>query len=111
MTRQYVITATQTFTFYKTVHAENIADAHLQAHEKPEDSQDDWTCYWDSDYDDPTPENGEFVITDIEDEGWAESDDDYDPTPQYLYDNTNGEPPISWKERQDAEQKRCEEQF
>ena len=39
------------------------------------------------------------------------NDDDYDPTPYYLYDNTNGEPPISWKERQDAEQKRCEEQF
>ena len=69
MTRQYVITATQTFTFYKTVHAENIADAHLQAHEKPEDSQDDWTCYWDSDYDVPTPDNGEYVVTHIEDEG------------------------------------------
>ena len=39
------------------------------------------------------------------------TEDDYDPTPYYLYDNTNGEPPISWKERQDAEQKRCEEQF
>ena len=38
-------------------------------------------------------------------------EDDYDPTPYYLYDNTNGEPQISWKERQDAEQKRCEEQF
>ena len=38
-------------------------------------------------------------------------DDDYDPTPYYLYDNTYGEPQISWKERQDAEQKRCEEQF
>ena len=38
-------------------------------------------------------------------------DDDYDPTPQYLYDNTNGEPQVSWQERQDAEQKRCEEQF
>ena len=30
-------------------------------------------------------------------------DDDYDPTPQYLYDDTNGEPPISWQERRDAE--------
>ena len=30
-------------------------------------------------------------------------DDTYDPTPYYLYDNTNGEPPISWQERQDAE--------
>ena len=62
---QYTITATQTFTFYKTVHAESLADAHVQAH----DPQDDWTCYWDRDYDDPTPENGEFVVTHIEDEG------------------------------------------
>ena len=30
-------------------------------------------------------------------------DDTYDPTPYYLYDDTNGEPPISWQERQDAE--------
>tara|TARA_Y100000361_G_scaffold70032_1_gene61878 strand:+ start:997 stop:1143 length:147 start_codon:yes stop_codon:yes gene_type:complete len=30
-------------------------------------------------------------------------DDDYDPTPYYLYDNTNGEPPISAQERSDAE--------
>jgi len=30
-------------------------------------------------------------------------DDTYDPTPYYLYDDTNGEPPISWKERRDAE--------
>ena len=29
--------------------------------------------------------------------------DDYDPTPQFLYDDTNGEPPISWQERRDAE--------
>ena len=27
----------------------------------------------------------------------------YDPTPYYLYDDTNGEPPISWQERRDAE--------
>ena len=30
-------------------------------------------------------------------------DDTYAPTPYYLYDDTNGEPPISWQERQDAE--------
>ena len=30
-------------------------------------------------------------------------DDTYDPTPYYLYDDTNGEPPISWQERRDAE--------
>ena len=66
---QYTITATQTFTFYKTVHAESIVDAHVKAHEQSEDLEDDWTCEWDSDWDDPTPENGEMVITHIEDEG------------------------------------------
>ena len=30
-------------------------------------------------------------------------DDTYDPTPYYLYDDTNGDPPISWQERRDAE--------
>ena len=29
-----------------------------------------------------------------------EEDDDYDPTPQYLYDDTNGEPQVSWEERE-----------
>ena len=67
--RQYTITATRTFTFYKTVHAESIVDAHVKAHEQSEDLEDDWTCEWDSDWDDPTPENGEMVITHIEDEG------------------------------------------
>tara|TARA_B100001113_G_scaffold286534_1_gene242074 strand:- start:75 stop:293 length:219 start_codon:yes stop_codon:yes gene_type:complete len=71
--RQYVVTAKQCFTYYKTVHAENIVDAHVKAHEPVEDPFDDWTCYWNSDWDDPTPDNGEFVITDIEDEGWIES--------------------------------------
>ena len=70
--KQYVITAKQCFTYYKTVYAENIAEAHLLAHEKSEDPQDDWTCFWDSDYDDPTPDNGEYVVTHIEDEGWIE---------------------------------------
>ena len=28
-----------------------------------------------------------------------EDDDDYDPTPQYLWDDTGGEPPISAAER------------
>ena len=67
--KQYVITAKQCFTYYKTVHAENIVDAHVKAHEPTEDPIDDWTCYWDSDYDVPTPDNGEYVVTHIEDEG------------------------------------------
>ena len=67
--KQYVITAKQCFTYYKTVHAENIVAAHVKAHEPTEDPIDDWTCYWDSDYDDPTPDNGEYVVTHIEDEG------------------------------------------
>ena len=66
---QYVITGTKTFTYYKTVVANNMVDAHIKAHEPVEDPIDDWTCYWDRDYDDPTPENGEFVVTHIEDEG------------------------------------------
>ena len=40
-------------------------------------------------------------MLDIDDD--IDYDDDYDPTPQYLYDDTNGEPPISWQERRDAE--------
>ena len=37
--------------------------------------------------------------------------DDYDPTPYYLYDDTNGEPPISWKERQEIEDSKFREQY
>lgn len=36
--------------------------------------------------------------------------DDYDPTPYYLYDDTNGEPPISWEERQRLEDSKFREQ-
>ncbi len=38
-------------------------------------------------------------------------DDDYDPTPYYLYDDTNGEPPLSWKERQEIEDKKFREEY
>jgi len=106
MLRQYVITGTKTFTYYKTVNAKDITEAHLLAHQPTDDPEDDWTCHWDSDYDEETKDNGLMVVTHIEDEG--EVIDDYDPTPQYLYDNTNGEPPVSWQERIDAEYKRCE---
>ena len=67
--RQYVITGTKTFTYYKTVHAESITDAHLLAHEPSDDPEDDWTCHWDYDYDEPTEDNGLMVVTHIEDEG------------------------------------------
>lgn len=67
--RQYVITGTKTFTYYKTVHAENIAEAHLLAHEPSDDPEDDWTCHWDYDYDEPTKDNGLMIVTHIEDEG------------------------------------------
>ena len=67
--RQFTVTATKTFTYHKTVIADNIVEAHIKAHEPVEDPIDDWTCYWDADYDDETPDNGELVIQGIEDEG------------------------------------------
>ena len=102
---QYVITGTKTFTYYKTVVANNIVDAHIKAHEPSEDEEDDWTCHFDDDYDEPTEDNGLIIVKNIEDEGEVE-DDDYDPTPYYLYDDTNGEPPVSWEERVRAESKK-----
>ena len=43
--------------------------------------------------------------TDEDDDDYdlSELAEDHDPTPQHLYDDTNGEPPISWQERRDAE--------
>ena len=49
---QYVITGTKTFTYYKTVQATNIVDAHIKAHEPVEDPIDDWSLDYDEDYDD-----------------------------------------------------------
>ena len=63
--KQYTITGTKTFTYYKTVHADDITEAHLLAHEDVEDEEDDWTCHDDIDYDDPI----EVVVKNIEDEG------------------------------------------
>ena len=62
---QFVITGTKTFTYYKTVIAENIVDAHIKAHEPTEDPIDDWTVDFDDEYDDPIP----MVVKHIEDEG------------------------------------------
>ena len=66
---QYVITGTKTFTYHRTVHAENIAEAHLLAHEPVDDPMDDWICHWDYDNDELTEDNGLMVVKHIEDEG------------------------------------------
>ena len=71
--KQYVITGTKTFTYYKTVYADNIVEAHVKAHEQSDDPEDEWECYWDADYDEPTKDNGLMVVTHVEDEGWIES--------------------------------------
>ena len=65
MPRQYVITGTKTFTYYKTVIAENIAEAHLLAYEPTDDPIDDWTSDFDESYDEPIP----MIVQHIEDEG------------------------------------------
>jgi len=65
MHRQYVITGTKTYTYYKTVIAESIVDAHVKAHEPTEDPIDDWTLDFDEEYDEPIP----MVVTHIDDEG------------------------------------------
>ena len=62
---QYTIEGTKTYTYYKTVFAENLVDAHIKAHEESEDPDDDWTNDFDEDYDDPI----EVVVKNIEDEG------------------------------------------
>ena len=62
---QYVITGTKTFTYYKTVQATNIVDAHIKAHESVDDPNDDWSLDYDEEYDDPIP----MVVKHIEDEG------------------------------------------
>ena len=67
MPRQYVITGTKTFTYYKTVVAKNMVEAHLLAHEPTADPIDDWTSDFDESYDDPIP----MVVKHIEDEGEA----------------------------------------
>ena len=66
---QYTIEGTKTYTYYKTVYAENLVDAHTQAHIESEDPEDDWTCHFDDDYDEPTEDNGLIVVKNIEDEG------------------------------------------
>ena len=60
---QFTIEGTKTYTYYKTVFAENLVDAHIKAHEESEDPDDDWTCH--HDFDEPT----EVVVKNIEDEG------------------------------------------
>ena len=67
MPRQYVITGTKTFTYYKTVVANDIVDAHVKAHEPTDDPIDDWTSDFDESYDEPIP----MIVQHIEDEGEA----------------------------------------
>lgn len=62
--QQFHITATRSWTYYKTVWAKDLTDAHLQAFETPEDPEDDWYCEHDPDFDDEIP----YVITNIEEE-------------------------------------------
>ena len=59
---QFHITATRSWTYYKTVWAKDLTDAHLQAFETPEDPEDDWQLITDPDYDDDNP----YIITLIE---------------------------------------------
>ena len=58
---QYTIEGTKTYTYYKTVYAENLVDAHIKAHEPSEDEEDDLTCHFDVDYDEPTEDNGLII--------------------------------------------------
>ena len=60
--KQYIITATKEYEYTKVVFAKDIADAHLQAFETPEDPEDDWQLITDPDYDDDDP----YIITLIE---------------------------------------------
>ena len=62
---QYVITGTKTFTYYKTVQATDIVNAHVKAHEPTDDPIDDWTLDFDEEYDEPIS----IIVTHIEDEG------------------------------------------
>ena len=59
--------------------------------EKEEEIQCKWPC--NSDYNVPTWDNIYDALEAIE------SIIEFDPTPQYLYDDTGGEPPISAEER------------
>ena len=50
--KQYTVTAIKEYEYTKTVFAENLVDAHLQAFEESEDPEDDWQLITDPDYDD-----------------------------------------------------------
>tara|TARA_Y100000766_G_C18488850_1_gene403764 strand:+ start:306 stop:485 length:180 start_codon:yes stop_codon:yes gene_type:complete len=51
--KQYTITAVKEYEYTKTVFADNLMDAHLQAFEQSEE----WTLITDPDYDDHNPYN------------------------------------------------------
>ena len=43
--------------------------SHIKAHEPSDDPEDDWTCHFDDDYEEPTEDNGLIIVKHIEDEG------------------------------------------
>jgi len=51
--KQYTITAVKEYEYTKTVFADNLVDAHLQAFE----SEEEWTLITDPDYDEHNPYN------------------------------------------------------
>ena len=53
--KQFIVYATKEYEYSKVVFAKDIADAHLQAFERPEDPEDDWQLVTDPDYDDENP--------------------------------------------------------
>tara|TARA_R100000278_G_scaffold63336_1_gene51158 strand:+ start:40 stop:231 length:192 start_codon:yes stop_codon:yes gene_type:complete len=55
--KQYTITAVKEYEYTKTVFAENLVDAHVQAFYRTEDPEDDWTLITDPDYDEHNPYN------------------------------------------------------
>ena len=101
-------------TYDVAMHCYTKAKEICEEHSVHKDLTHIFQLYYHDCYLDPQKENPEEALNtkDIIDEWWDENGDDYDdynspydidPTPQYLYDDTGGEPPISAEERRDAE--------
>ena len=97
-------------TYDVAMHCYTKAKEICEEHSVHKDLVHIFQLYYHDCYLDPQKENPEEVLNtkDIIDEWWDENGDDYDdydspydidPTPQYLYDDTGGEPPISAQER------------
>ena len=72
----------------------------------PEHNLEDYVCYSnkgakqpDTNYEKDIKVDDVFIEADKHDEQEEILDDDYDPTPYYLWDDTGGEPPMSADER------------